>query len=166
MKNILKAVFISILFLSANSGFANSGSENESKTEKFDPIHHVLDAHDIHIVGEFSIPLPIILWTNKGLVTFMSSEFHHDDDGKTVVKNNGMLFVKNHGKIYQLNDGENHLNMNHETHIVENAVKPFDFSITKVVVGIILVALIMFVVFLSAAKKYKGEKPKAPSGIA
>jgi F-type H+-transporting ATPase subunit a len=166
MKNILKIVLISVFLIAANAGYANSHSEVETKTEKFDPIHHVLDAHDIHIVGDFSIPLPIILWTNNGLITFMSSEFHHDDAGITTVEKNNMLFVHNHGKIYQLNNGESGLKMNNETHEIENAIKQLDLSITKVVVGMILVSFILFFVFLSAAKKYKGDKPQAPSGIA
>jgi len=166
MKKILKVVLISVLLFSVNSAFANTNTEEAPKTEKFDPIHHVLDAHDIHIVGEFSIPLPIILWTENGLVTFMSSAFEHDDAGKVIVENNGMSFTKSHGKIYQLNEGESALHMDHETHVVENAIKPIDFSITKVVVAIFMVAFIMFFVFTAVAKKYKGDKPQAPKGIA
>ncbi len=53
-------------------------------------MHHIKDSHDFHILDwngyPVSVPLPVILWTNEGLVAFMSSEFHHDDSGATVVK--------------------------------------------------------------------------------
>ena len=49
-------------------------------------MHHVMDAHDIHLmtIGEgenahdISIPLPIIIYsTEDGLSMFLSSAFHH-----------------------------------------------------------------------------------------
>jgi F-type H+-transporting ATPase subunit a len=140
--------------------------EEEEASAGFDPVHHVLDAHDLHLVGDFNIALPVILWTDNGLVTFMSSEFHHDDAGHHKVEKKGMTFVKLHEKIYQLNDGADHLELNHETHEPLNAKMPLDFSITKVVVAIFLVAFIMLLVFLSVAKKYKAGQPAAPKGIA
>ena len=51
---------------------------------------HVLDAHEVHIAGEgassITLPLPIILWTEKGLVSFLSSSFHHDNEGHHIVE--------------------------------------------------------------------------------
>ena len=196
MKKLVKVLLISVLLLSTNSLFANndeikdlveklgveellsgtiSGADHESAEEHekesgFDPVHHVMDAHSIHLYGEghdaISIPLPVILWTENGLVTFMSSAFHHDDKGIEKVERNGMTFVKSHEKIYQLNSGEHALHLNHETHAPENAIKPLDFSITKVVVGVFLTAFIMFFVFSAVAKRYKTDKPQAPKGIA
>ncbi len=195
MKNTLKVLLISVLFLSvatvANAqnvddikeffnGVITPKEENveshhqqehksveeEEAEAGFDPVHHVLDAHNIHLVGDFSIPLPVILWTDNGLVTFMSSEFHHDDKGHHKVEKNGMTFVNLHEKIYQLDEGADELALNHETHLPSNAKLPLDFSITKVVVAIFLVAILMFFVFMSAAKRYKSDKPQAPKGIA
>lgn len=196
MKNIFKGLIFSVLFLTnsiivtAQTGAdlevlmgdlvnTNQKIDNHDKhlsaedveeKEGFDPVHHVMDAHDIHLWGEghdaFSISLPVILWTDNGLVTFISSEFHHDDAGKHIVEKKGMSFVKLHEKIYQLNAGANELQLNHETHEPLNAVLPLDFSITKVVAGIFLVALIVWFIFRASAKKYKTEKPEAPRGIA
>lgn len=136
----------------------------------FDPIHHVLDAHDIHLWGEgdhsVSVPLPIILWTDNGLVMFMSSAFHHDDTGRHIFEKNGMSFVKHHEKIYQLNTGETTLHLDHETHTAKNAILPLDFSITKVITAVFIVAIIMLLVFTAAAKRYKTATPEAPKGIA
>ena len=73
--------FLLALFLSISvNGLALN--KEEAKDEKFDPkemiMHHVKDAHEFHIVDwngkPISISLPIILWTDNGLVTFMSRE--------------------------------------------------------------------------------------------
>lgn len=195
MANAFKVVLISILVFTANGAFAKDGgvedliknlgassllksldkpkdhkpAEKHEEEASFSPIHHVLDAHDIHFWGEghdaVSLPLPVILWTDNGLVTFMSSEFHHDDTGHHIVERNGMSFVKFHEKIYQLNSGAHALEFDSDHH-PKNAVMPLDFSITKVVVAIFIVAFIMFFVFKAVAKKYKGDKPQAPKGIA
>ena len=188
MKNAIKVLVFSVLFLSfpvvasndlpadiikliSKSQIGENNHKNESALEVeeesgFDPVHHVMDAHDIHLAGEFSIPLPIILWTDKGLVTFMSSEFHHDDKGHHKVKKNGMTFVKYHEKIYQLDSNAEQLQIDHHTHQVINATMPLDFSITKVVVAIFVVAIIMLLIFTAVAKKYRTDKPQAPRGIA
>jgi len=144
---------------------ASNEGHGEEKEEGNWVLHHVKDAHDIHLAGEFAVPLPIILWTDNGLVTFMSSEFHHDDTGHHIVEKNGMSFVKMHEKIYQLNSGAHAIELDSEHH-PKNATMPLDFSITKVVVAIFLVAFIMFFVFKAVANKYKGDKPQAPRGIA
>jgi F-type H+-transporting ATPase subunit a len=195
MKKLAKVLLISVLFFTANITFAqgeeigklakqfgisemlgemmapksHEASEEHEEEEVFDPIHHVMDAHSIHLWGKdhdaVSVPLPVVLWTENGLVTFMSSEFHHDDKGHHVVEKDGMSFVNLHETIYQLNAGAHAVELDAEHHAT-NAITPLDFSITKVVVAIFLVAIIMLLVFTSVAKKYKGEKPQAPKGIA
>ncbi len=193
MKKVFKTVLLAVLLCSTSNSFAkedileglmhslssvmseqahDTHHESAEATEEkagFDPVHHVMDAHDIHLWGEghdaVSVPLPIILWTNNGLVTFMSSEFHHDDTGHHIVEKNGMSFVKLHEKIYQLNEGAHAVEMDAHHHPA-NAVMPLDFSITKVVVAIFAVAFIMLFIFTAVAKKYKTETPQAPRGIA
>ena len=148
---------------------AHSTSDAHAETKSFDPLHHVMDAHDIHLWGEghdaVSIPLPVILWTDNGLVTFMSSEFHHDDTGHHIVEKKGMSFVKMHEKIYQLDQGAHGVEFDADHH-PKNASMPIDISITKVVVAIFCVGFMLWFVFRSAAKRYKSETPQAPRGIA
>jgi len=188
MKKAFKAVLLVVLFIYTNTVLASEGhdekhhevtiehsehveddSESHSDKKSFNPIHHVLDAHSIHFWGEghdaFSIPLPVILWTEKGLVTFMSSEFHHDDLGHHIVKRKGMSFVNLHEKIYQLESGASTLSLDGEHHPT-NASIPLDFSITKVVVAIFMVGFIVWFIFKAMARRYKGDKPQAPRGIA
>ena len=102
-----------------------------------------MDAHEIHIADDLVIPLPVILWTDNGLVTFMSSEFHHDDSGHHIVERNGMSFVKLHEKIYQLDAGEHGIKMDHEHHPTNAKLITMDLSITKNVVALFLVAIIL-----------------------
>lgn len=126
--------------------------------------HHIADAHDFHIVGEISMPLPIILYTDNGLVTFLSSEFHHNDDGTVIVEKNGMKFGKVHEKIYQLSYGES-VELNHETHEPKNAARIYlDFSITKNVFSMIMSCLLLLFIFGSVAKAYK-KNQGAPKGV-
>ncbi|MDV7186701.1 F0F1 ATP synthase subunit A [Lutibacter sp. TH_r2] len=130
--------------------------------------HHIGDAHSFHIVDinkhSYSLPLPVILYTDNGLVTFMSSEFHHDNDGKVIVEKNGQKFVSVHENIYQLNEGEQTLAFDAEHHPT-NAKKPLDFSITKNVFSMLMSAIILFLLFSAVARSYK-KNPKAPKGLA
>jgi F-type H+-transporting ATPase subunit a len=115
--------------------------------------HHLLDAHDFTFsvneeTGEhYGFSLPIILWDN-GLEVFSSSKFHH---GEEVAEQNGNYYVLHHEKIYktdasgELTEGENGFPTN---------TRPIDFSITKSVIGILLVSLFMFFLFSSLAKSY------------
>src|SRR5690606_28874885 len=136
--NTLRVVFFSFFSLAFTSiGIASEDIKEEGK-EPFNAkemiMHHVKDAHEFHIVdlngNPISIALTIILWTDNGLVTFMSSEFHHDDSGHHVVEKEGLKFVKFHEKIYQLNAGAESV-MFDEEHHPTNAGLPMDFSITR-----------------------------------
>ncbi len=142
-----------------------------SKDEKYNPVppimEHISDAHSWHIVGgghdAIALPLPVILWTDNGLVVFMSSEFHHDTKGHHIVARNGLNLVNYHEKIYVLNDGEEHLDIDEEGKVAN--VRPIDISITKNVFGMLISMLIVCLVFFKAARSYKGGI-KAPKGIA
>lgn len=169
MKIILSTILIAFL---STVAFASETEHGESKSEeKYNPVppimEHISDAHSWHIVGgghdAVALPLPVILWTEKGLVTFMSSEFHHDVEGHHIVSKKGMNFVNYHEKIYRLKDGEEHLTFD-ESGNVENT-RPLDFSITKNVFGMLISMLILCLVFFKVAKFYKGGI-KAPRGIA
>jgi F-type H+-transporting ATPase subunit a len=95
----------------------------------------------------------------------MSSEFHHDVDGKTIVEKNGQKFVNLHDKIYQLEEGASAVNFDEENHAT-NAVKPLDFSITKNVFSMFLSMIVLLLIFLTAAKSYRKSANGLPSGIA
>jgi F-type H+-transporting ATPase subunit a len=114
--------------------------------------HHLLDAHDFTLsaneeTGEhYGFSLPIILWDN-GLQVFSSSKFHH---GEAVAESNGNYYVLHHEKIYKT-DANGALT---EEHGHPTNERPLDLSVTKGVVGIIGVALLMFLLFTGLAKSY------------
>lgn len=147
----------------------------QNKEDAFDItsmiMHHISDSHSFHVYGSkdghfpnaLTIPLPVILWTDNGLVTFMSSEFHHSDDGSVVVEKNGMQFAKFHNKIYQTNN-EGVLSLDEHHHPTSS--KPLDFSITKNVFVMLLALVILLVLFGAAGKSYKKNGKDVPSGVA
>lgn len=173
--NTFKKVIVSALFLLISVVGYASGDTDHKEDKKFDSndakemiLHHVKDAHGFHIWGEgkdaLEIPLPIILWTDNGLTTFLSSEFHHDDAGKEVVTKNGMNFVKFHEKIYQINGDKAAFDSEH--HTITNGTKPLNFSITRNVFMMwVSVAFLLFI-FISAARRYRKNDDNVPTGIA
>ena len=151
------AIFLLSFFVS-NRCFASEETpavaeevHDEEHSEGFNAgetiIHHVQDAHEIHIFDGFTIPLPIILYTENGLDVFMSSSFHHGT------------------QPYQSPSTGNTYTIEHE-HITEaSGLEVTDLSITKNVVGILLAVIIMFWLFVSTAKGFVRNKGKAPKGI-
>ena len=143
-------------------------SNEEIEEEIFDTkeliFHHITDSHSFHIVGDTALPLPVILWTDNGLVTFMSSEFHHDVEGKIIVERNGLKFVNVHEKIYQLDAGASTVSFDAEAHPT-NAKRPLDFSITKNVFSMFLSLVIIMLIFVASARSYKRSGNNMPSGI-
>ena len=176
-KYICKVALLVVL-MSSFQGFSLSdpeeGGKIDTKTEVDEYIqHHLKDAHDFSFFsytnaqGErkhVGFPLPIILWSSNGLVTFMSSEFHHDDAGQVLVERKGLKFAKVHSKIYELEDHADEAEFNEEHHL-ENGHKILDFSITKSAFGILLVGLLMLLSFGGLAKQYKNGK-SIPTGFA
>jgi F-type H+-transporting ATPase subunit a len=169
-KTLLLSFFLTISFF----GFASEKNEDNSDEKEFNVtemiMHHVKDAHEFHITDwnghAISIPLPIILWTDNGLVTFMSSEFNHDDLGKVIVEKNGQKFVKFHEEIYYASAAPNsegsYVTMNAEHH-AENA-SPLDFSITKLVFSMLFSVILLILIFGFSARAY--NKDGVPKGIA
>ena len=173
-------VLVSALFLGTFAFAQHHEEKQENVTSEVNTdqevkdyiLHHIKDSHDFSLwsytndAGErkhVGFPLPVILWTSEGIVTFMSSEFHHNDDGHVVVEKNGQKFAKIHSKIYELEAGASSVAFD-ETHHATNAHKLLDFSITKSVFGILLVGLLMILGFSGLARQYK--KKAIPTGFA
>ena len=173
MKKIFSLIAICFLGLTGLAEHHEEDSHHEGHGEEKEfnaaahAIHHALDAHEFHFTDGFVIPLPVILWTDNGLVMFSSSAFHHDDEGQHVVTEKGMSFVKYHETIYQLNPGETTGKFDHDTHAILNGSKVWlDFSLTKNVTTIFLIAILLIWVFFRSAKKIKNAKPGEKRGIA
>jgi len=166
----LVAVFSLFLTLFLNVAAAQEkpgGEHHEEVKEKksgFDAneviFGHVLDAHEFHFFSwegsdghehHATIPLPVIMYSpQRGLDVFMSSKFQH---GHEVYK--GYKLEK--GKIIAVN----------ENGILDETVKAYDISLSRNVVQMIIALIILVVVMIKIAGKYKkgiGTK-SAPSGF-
>ncbi len=157
-----------------NHNVNESSEESHQKTDKEDKfditnmiMHHISDSHEYHLWDwkgkPISIPLPIILWTENGLTTFMSSEFHHNDNGTYIVEKNGLKFAKFHNKIYQVNQGNS---LSFDEHNYPTDSKPLDFSITKNVFVLLLALVILLLLFGAAGRSYSKNGIGAPKGVA
>ena len=175
LKALSLLVFSALFLLSFNTSFAyepnddrpthNGPSAQHEDTAKkaggFDAgkliIEHISDSYGWHMWGEghssVSIPLPVILYTDKGLDIFMSSAFHHGEHDVT---------AKN---TYRLE--ENHIKIVNDNGVVdeEASAKIMDFSITKNVASLLFGSLLMLWMFLKVAKSYKTRQGKAPKGL-
>lgn len=122
---------------------------------------HILDSHSWHFWGEghdaVSAPLPVILKTDKGLVTFMSSAFKHDHHAEHIVEVDGQRFVNFKEDIFMASETPNehgqYLSYNEKGEITN--LKPLDFSITKNVTQLLISALVLILLFTSVARSYK-----------
>jgi len=139
-------------------------SEKDYKTQIKEEIkHHVKDSYYFDFnsnseTGEYNgFSLPVILYDN-GFHIFMSSKFHH---GEEVAEIGGNYYKLFHNKIYKT-DATGVLSFDEHQHPTN--IKPLDFSITKTVIGIIIVSLLVFLLFLSLAKSY-AKNGAIPKGI-
>ena len=178
----IKFLTIVAIALFSISGYAVDSDKNQdpqkdggqvnTKTEVEEYIlHHIKDSHDFSLFSYTSdsgerkhlgFPLPVILWSSEGLVTFMSSEFHHNDDGHVIVEKDGLKFAKIHSKIYELDSDAATVAFD-DTHHATNAHKVLDFSITKSAFGLILIGVLMLLWFSKLARQYKTKK--VPTGF-
>jgi F-type H+-transporting ATPase subunit a len=134
--------------------------------EEFDAgkyvIEHVLDAYDWHIATfagkHISVPLPVILIsTNPELHDgrkwhiFMSSKFHHGQDDY---------------RGFRLSQSEQYNRKIVEVDAQGNEIgRPVDLSITKVIAGAIVSAIVLLLLVFSASQTAKQNRGRAPSGM-
>ena len=172
MRTLLTTV---LLIFFSSFVYAGSNELESEKNTKFNPtekvLHHIQDAHDWHLWGDVSIPLPIIFYIEGEIDFFMSSVFHHNDDGTYIHETNGRRYVKYHGDIYQLNTGADGLlfdpldteHKNGPTNAVKRSHTTADFSMTKNIAAMIFSVLVLFLILRATALGYK--KHKSPRGI-
>ena len=87
--------------------------DHDGHAEAFNPsnfiIHHIADAHDIHLWGDVHIPLPIILYSEEhGLDVFMSSAFEGHGDVRVAERPSGATYALSHGHIALAGDHDSH----------------------------------------------------------
>lgn len=131
---------------------SHTDAGHEEANGGFDPVglimHHIADANEFHILGDLTMPLPVILYNKdkKEWFTTMSSAFHsHHGDGETEV--NG--YVMSHSRVHPADGSHNFI----------------DFSITKNVFAMLLGLVLLFIAFFIARAGYSKRKDQAPSGF-
>ena len=148
---ILSAV---VLLLPVVPAFAEESASGELDINEY-LFGHIGDAYQWHItrIGdkEISIPLPVIVHSSTGWHCFLSSRL---EDGSY----EGLYFAeggKYDGKIV-------------EKDASGNEIRPFDISITKNVLSLMISSIILVVLVLSAARWYKRHDvlKEAPKGVA
>lgn len=154
------AVF-SIFFASATFATQeNSEQKNveNAKQDAFNPttaiLEHIADSHSWHLWNETAIPLPIILFTDKGTELFSSSHF---EDGKEA-------FAGKYHTYKLVEDKVKVVNQSGEVD-KETSKKIYDFSITKNVIALWIACLLLLIIFFSVASSYKKRVGKAPKGL-
>ena len=120
-------------------------------------MEHVVDNHEWHVaeIGSLNltIPLPIILLYNGKLYTFCSSRFHNETQSYLGFKLEAEGPHK--GKIVRLvTEGA-----------PEESFPVYDFSITKIVLAILMSTVLLILIFVSVARGYTRNRGKAPSGL-
>ncbi len=126
--------------------------------------HHVKDDYYFSLFSHkasgkhYGFALPVILFDN-GLKMFSSAEFEHGDK---IVEKEGQYYRLYHSKIYKT-DAEGTISYDEKG--FPNNEKPWDFSITKNVAGLLIATVLLFWAFLSLAKTYKKDKNAIPTGM-
>ena len=152
--------FLTLIFAVFAVLITTAKPETEGKSDKFDAgkmiIEHVGDAHEWHILGEgenaVAMPLPVILYTDKGLDCFSSSKLH---EGQTYEGH--YAYKEEHSHIV----------------VVDASGKPdeaataklMDFSITKNVASLFFGSALMLFVFLTIGSAYRKNPNQAPKGM-
>ncbi|MBK8846187.1 MAG: F0F1 ATP synthase subunit A [Bacteroidetes bacterium] len=121
-------------------------AEAPHEEAKFDAgkmiVEHISDAHDWHIAGHFSIPLPVLIYSpTKGFHSFLSSKFNHG------------------------HDAYNGFRLEHNEIVAEDGSKLYDLSITKNVFAMLISVVLLILIFTSVAKAYSKRTGMAPKGL-
>lgn len=169
-ENLVKILLGCLLVLVSFNLSASESEEGHGQVDTREEIkdfidHHLKDSHSFTFFSDaetgehYGFSLPVILWDREnGLVTFMSSKLHH---GEELAEINGQHYRLYHSKIYKT-DAEGTISYEGDSEYPSNA-RPVDFSITKNVLTMILVALLLLLVFGRLARSYK--KKDLPTGF-
>lgn len=170
IKPLLAAAFSVYICFFCNSSFGQETPHHDAtavdapdhkKEEKFDVattiLEHIRDDHSWHLWGHHSVPLPVILKTDKGFEVFSGARLlneHHEP----VVYNGNYSYKSFEGKIKVVNEDG--------TVNEEASQKVLDISITKNVASMLFTVLLLIVIFVGVANAYKKRGvTSAPKGF-
>ncbi len=143
-----KVVFALVLTTAFSSNLMASSSDDGDFNAGELIIHHITDDYVWHFVdGPYgTLYLPIILYSEeKGFEVFSSGNFY--DEHHNIVPYNNYVLEHKHITIQG------------------SESKVYDFSITKNVLMLFIVAALILFVFISVARGFKKNAGNAPTGI-
>ena len=153
----LISAFLLLAGLFSNEAFSQETAPS-GQEKKFEPketiLEHIGDSHSWPVVGKTSLPLPVILYTNKGFETFSSDKLNPE----------GTVFT---GKYYSYKLFGNKIKVVDASGNLDDASskKVMDFSITRNVASMFMAITILLIVFLSMSAAYRKRVGKAPKGL-
>ena len=180
MRFSMKIMSLLLSFSLIGGVLASSGNGENPDPGEF-IIHHIADAHDIHLWGEgpsaLHIPLPVISYSPEyGVSIFSSAHLLHHGEDHVDMSDHGMEGAHeahaSHG-----GDGQYHchetgltysLDGNGALHAHNDAgqhVHAYDLSISKSVLGMFIVIFMMLLIFPRVGSAYKKGKGQAPKGL-
>lgn len=153
----ISRIYAFLIALCAIPSLVSAQEKAADKDAPFDPkkaiFEHIGDSHSWHVWGETSIPLPVILYTDKGLDVFCSSAFKGEGEIKTYQGKNNYILEDNKIKIAD------------ESGKVDETKKVWDFSITRNVASMWFGMILLLIIFGSVSRSYKSRAGKAPKGL-
>jgi len=159
---LFKLSCICALFLAVLALPALAMAQNDTTKKDFDPtpviMEHIGDSHSwplvLPLVKEIPIPLPVILYTDKGMEFFSSANLMPEG---TIYK----------GSNYNYELVEGHIKAIDSTGKVDEAASSnvWDFSITRNVISMFMTMAVLMIVFLTVSATYKKRVGKAPKGL-
>ena len=145
---------LALLFVFVLSAGTLRAEEQEKKSFDIKEMifSHVLDSYDWHImtIGEkhITVPLFIIVKDESGWHAFSSSKLAHGNEYKGFYYSKGEKYK---GKVVKKNEAG-------------KEVRPFDISFTKNAASIILASILLVIIFLNLARKYKENSLRSIKG--
>jgi F-type H+-transporting ATPase subunit a len=158
------------------------GHDEEHHSDVFDPVemimHHIADANEFHIAGNFSIPLPVIVYSKEtGLDIFLSSKLKHGHAAYN-------RYVMDHGVVGRIADESfpmglvegvhvhhghadldgNHFDVASKYTLLNGSNVFYDFSITKNVFTLFLAIFLLMLAFVGMGSFYK-KGNRVPKGL-
>ena len=156
--NFLRVSLICAFFLLAGAFSKPASAEEQAKDPKEKAkeaiMEHIGDSHSWPVIGKTTLPLPIILYTDKGIEVFSSKK----------IETEGSVYA---GEKYSYKLEGSKIKVVNSLGSVDEAAskKVWDFSITRNVISMFISVSILLIVFLSISSSYKKREGKAPKGL-
>lgn len=156
----ISRIYAFLMVLWAFPALAFSQEQAGAEASKpYDPkeaiFEHIGDSHSwpfsFPLVKEVLVPLPVILYTDKGVEFFMSDKLHEGAAYKG--KNYDYILDGNKIKIAGA-DGK-----------ADETKKVWDFSITRNVASMWFAMILLLIIFGSISSSYRKRSGKAPKGL-